>query len=77
MWLYSGPSYPDCPFSEKLSAAEVDAWIHKVLDLRGKLNPRAGLAPLPGELASTKVSTLGPISVAFMIISFHRTHDLA
>jgi hypothetical protein len=42
MWMYPGPSCPDCPFSEELRAVEVDAQIHKVLDLEVNPNPRVG-----------------------------------
>jgi hypothetical protein len=34
MGMYLGPNCPDCPSSEELSMEEVDAQIHKVLDLR-------------------------------------------
>jgi hypothetical protein len=76
MWMYPGPSCPDHPSSEELSAVEVHSWIHKVLDLGVNLNPRAGPTPLQGGVASDRVSTLGPISVAFMILSFHCARDL-
>jgi hypothetical protein len=33
MWTYPGPSCPNRPSSEELSAVEVEEWIHKVLDL--------------------------------------------
>jgi hypothetical protein len=33
MGMYPVPRRPDCPSSEELSAAEVDAQIHNVLDL--------------------------------------------
>jgi hypothetical protein len=61
MWLYPGPSCTDRPSSEELSAAEVDAWIHKVLNIGVNPNPRAGPAPLQGGIASARVSMLGPV----------------
>jgi hypothetical protein len=39
MGMYSGPSCPDRPSSKELSAVELDAQIHKVLD--------PGLGPVP------------------------------
>jgi hypothetical protein len=56
---------------------KVDAQMHKVLDLRVKPNPGAGLAPLQGGVASARVSTLGPVFTAFTVLSFHRTCDIA
>jgi hypothetical protein len=53
MWLYLGPSCPDRPSFEELSAAKINTWIHKVLDLGANPNPEAGTAPLrKGFLAS-------------------------
>jgi hypothetical protein len=46
MWTYPGLSCPDCPSSEELSAAEVEAQIHKVLDLGVNLNPGPDPVPL-------------------------------
>jgi hypothetical protein len=56
---------------------EVDARIHKVRDLG--VNPNHGVDPIPlrRAIASARVSMLGPISVAFMILSFHCTRDNA
>jgi hypothetical protein len=71
MWLYLGPSCPDRPISEELSAAEVDFWVHKVLDLGVNSNPRAGPAPLPERVANARVSMLDPVLAAFTILSFH------
>jgi hypothetical protein len=76
MWLYPGSSCPDCPSSKELSMAEVDSWIHKVLDLRVNPNTGAGLAPVQGGVANARVSMLGPVLVAFTILSFHCAHDL-
>jgi hypothetical protein len=56
---------------------EVDSWIHKVLDLGVNPNPRASPAPLQGGVASARVSILGPVLAAFVILSFHHSHDLA
>jgi transposase len=56
--------------------AEVDTQIHKVLDLRLNPNPQVGPAPLRRGVTSARVSTLGPISAAFAILSFHYTRDL-
>jgi hypothetical protein len=45
MWTYPRPSCLDCPSSEELSAAEVKARIHKVMDLGVQLN--SGVDPIP------------------------------
>jgi hypothetical protein len=45
MWVYPGPSCPDCPSSEELSAAKVEDRIHMVLDLG--VNPNLGPGPVP------------------------------
>jgi hypothetical protein len=73
MWMYQGPSYPDCPSSEELSASEVEAWIHKVLDVLVNPNSDAGPVPLWRGITSVSVSTLSPI---FAILSLHYTRDL-
>jgi hypothetical protein len=44
--MYPGPSYSERTSSKELSAAEVDARIHKVLDLGLSLNPSIGPVPL-------------------------------
>jgi hypothetical protein len=75
--VYPRPCCPDCPSSKELSVIEVNSWIHKVLDLGVNLSPRFDPAPLQGGLASTRVSTLGPILVAYAILSFHCSRDLA
>jgi hypothetical protein len=46
MWTYPGPSCPNHPSSQELSAVEVEEWIHKVLDLRVVLTPGSGPVPL-------------------------------
>jgi hypothetical protein len=76
MWTYPGLSCPDHPISEELSVVEVEAWIHKVLDLGVNPTPSACPVPLWRGIASVMVSTLGPVSVAFAILSFHCTCDL-
>jgi hypothetical protein len=77
MWMYPRPSFPDRPSSNKLSAVEVETWIHKVLDLGVNPTPGAGPIPLRRGIASVRVSTIGPVSTAFAILSFHYAHDLA
>jgi hypothetical protein len=77
MWLYPGPSCPEYPLFKELSATEINTRIPKVLDLGANPNPKAGLAPLQEGVASTRVSMFGPVLVAYMILSFHRTHGLA
>jgi hypothetical protein len=67
-WLFS---------TKELSATEVDSWIHKVLDVGVNPNPRVGPAPLQDGVARASISTLGFISVAYAIMSFHCTCDLA
>jgi hypothetical protein len=71
MGMYPGPSYPDHPTSEELSVMEVDPQIHKVLDLG--VNPKPGPSPVPlcRGIASVRVSTSGPVLVAFAILSCH------
>jgi hypothetical protein len=56
---------------------EVNSRIHKVLDLGDDMNPGASPAPLQGGVASTRVSMLGPVSMAYVILSFHQAHGLA
>jgi hypothetical protein len=77
MWLYSRSSSPDHPSSEELSAVEVEARIRKVLDTGVIPSPGAGPNPLHRGITSVRVSTLGPVSMAFAILSLHRSHDLA
>jgi hypothetical protein len=45
MWLYPGPSCPDHLFSEELSDAEINTWIHKVLAHGFDRNPGDGPTP--------------------------------
>jgi hypothetical protein len=75
--MYPGPSCPDCPSPEELSAMEVDGRIHKVLDLGVSPNPGVGPVPLRKGITSASVSTLGPVSVAFALKSFHDACDFA
>jgi hypothetical protein len=56
---------------------KVNSWIHNVLDLGVDLNPGANPAPLQEGLASARVSMLGPILAAYVILSSHHAHDLA
>jgi hypothetical protein len=67
MWVYPGSSCPDCPTSEELSPVEVEAQIHKVMDLEVNLNPDPYLVHL----------RRGIVSAAFTIRSFHYTHNPA
>jgi hypothetical protein len=76
MWLYLGPSCPDRPSSEELSATEINTRIYKAMDLGANPNLGAGLAPLQEGVASTRVSMLRHVLVAHAIQSFHRAHGL-
>jgi hypothetical protein len=75
MWVYPGSSYLDRPSPEELSAAEAEAQIHKVLDSTVIPSHDAGPDPLRRGITSVMVSTLGPVSTAFMILSFHCARD--
>jgi hypothetical protein len=77
MLLYLGPSCPNHPSSEDLSAVEINTQIHRVLDLGANPNPGASPALFQEWVANTRVSTCGLVSVAYVILSFHRTHGLA
>jgi hypothetical protein len=77
MWLYPGPSCLDHPSSEELSTTDSNTWIHKVLDLGANSNARAGPSPLEEGVASTRDSMVGPLFMAYMILSFHRAHGHA
>jgi hypothetical protein len=76
MWPYLGPSCPDRFSSEELSAAKVEVWIRKVLDLGVIPTPGADPVPLQRGIASVRASTLGPILAVFMILSLHYSRDL-
>jgi hypothetical protein len=45
MRVYPGPRCPDRPSSNEVIAEEVDAQIHKFLDLEASLNPRVRCVP--------------------------------
>jgi hypothetical protein len=55
---------------------EVEVQIRKILDLGVIPTPGASQVPLLRGIASVSVSTLGPIFVAFAILSFYYAHDL-
>jgi hypothetical protein len=55
MWMYPGRSCPDHPSSEVLSLEEVEAQIHKVLDLGVNLTPGAGPISLWRGITSVRV----------------------
>jgi hypothetical protein len=57
--------------------AEVEARIHKVLDLRVNPNSGVGLVPLRRGISCIRVSKSSPILAAFVILSFHYARDLA
>jgi hypothetical protein len=69
LWLYSGPSCPDCPFFEELCDAEINTQIHMVLDHRADLNPEAGPVPLREGVDSTRVSPFGSFFLVVCAIS--------
>jgi hypothetical protein len=77
MWVYLGSSCLDRPSPEDLSAAEVETRIRQVLDSTVVPLRSAGPDPLRRGIASVRVSTLGPISAAFMILSFYYARDFA
>jgi hypothetical protein len=56
---------------------EVEAWIRKVLDSAVILSPSVSPDPLRRGNTSISISTLGPVSMAFTILSFHYARDLA
>ncbi len=62
MWMYPGPSSPDHPSSEELSAVEINTQMRKVLDLGANPNSGAGPVPLQEGVASTRVS-ISPIFI--------------
>jgi hypothetical protein len=57
--------------------AEINTWIHKVLNLGVDSYLGAGLAPLREWATSTRVSMFGPVSAAYMILSFYCACDHA
>jgi hypothetical protein len=72
MWLYPGH-----PPSNELSTTEVDSRIHRGLNLGVNPSPGAGPSPLQKWVANARVSTLGPVLVAYAILSFHGARGLA
>jgi hypothetical protein len=69
MWMYLGPSCPDCPFTDELGDAKINTRIHKVLAHGADLNPGAG--PIEGrgrlhqgESTQTRFQLFVPISVS-------------
>jgi hypothetical protein len=76
MWAYPGSSCPDRPSPEELSAGEVETWIRKVLDFAVIPKPGVDPDPLRRRIVSVRVSTLGHVSAAFEILSFHYASDL-
>jgi hypothetical protein len=75
MWAYPGPNCLDRLYPKELSTTEVETWIRKVLDSSVILSPGSGPDPFQRGITSIRVSTLGPISVAFSILSFYYTRD--
>jgi hypothetical protein len=76
MWLYPRPGCLDRPSSKELSAADVNAWIHKVLDLRANSNLGVDPTLLQEGVAVSRVSMFGPILAAYVILSFHCARGL-
>jgi hypothetical protein len=76
MWAYPGSTYPDHPSPEKLSAAEVETRICKVLDFVAVPPPSVGLDPLQIGITSIRVGTSGSVFAAFKILSLHRARDI-
>jgi hypothetical protein len=76
MLAYRRSSCLDHPSPEEHSAGEVEARIIKVLDSAVILSPGVGPGPLRTGIASVRVSTLGPVSTTFAILSFHYARDL-
>jgi hypothetical protein len=74
-WVYPRSSYLDRPSPEELSVVEVETRICKVLDSTVIASHDASPDPIRRWIASVRVSTLVPIFVAFVILSFHNIHD--
>jgi hypothetical protein len=62
MWMYSGPSCPDCSFSVELVDAEVNTRVRRILALEVNRHSGFGLICLWDWVISPWVSSLGPIS---------------
>jgi hypothetical protein len=77
MWLYPGPSCPNRPSSEEFSVAEINTWIHSVLNLGA--NPNLGACPTPLQegVTSTRVGLIRPVSAVYAILSLHHACGLA
>jgi hypothetical protein len=56
MWMYTGPSCPNRPYSKELDNVEINTCIHRVLAHGVDLDPGAGPAPLREGVDSTRVS---------------------
>jgi hypothetical protein len=78
MWLYLGSSCPNPSFSKELSDAEINTWIHTVLDHGADLNLRASPATLREGVASTTVSlfvsVFGSLCDFYPLIAFVTLH---
>jgi hypothetical protein len=59
MWIYSGPSCPDHPFSTELGDTEINTQIRGVLAHGADLNLGSGLIPLREGIDSPWLSSLG------------------
>jgi hypothetical protein len=66
-----GIKFFDSSFSEELSKAEINIWIHKVLHHGANLSPRASPTPLREGVANARVSLLGSILAIYLILSSH------
>jgi hypothetical protein len=74
MWMYSGPSCPDRPFSEELGDTEINTWVHGVLDHGAVLNLGTSPISLREGVDSPWVSPLGPTFgylYQFWFVSIH------
>jgi hypothetical protein len=59
MWMYPGPSCPDCPFSAELNDMEINTWVRGVLARGADLNLGSVSVPLRARVDSPWVSPLG------------------
>jgi hypothetical protein len=60
MWMYSGPSSPDHPFSKELGDTKISTQICRVLTHRVILNLGTGAGPLREGVDSSWVTLLEP-----------------
>jgi hypothetical protein len=74
--MYLGPRCPDRLSYQELIVAKVEVRICKVLDLGVIPIPSASIVRLQKVIASVRVSTLGPVLMTFVILSFHYAQDL-